>query len=265
MYDMTIADVAAQYIASLDPQERAIQQPEILRIVRWFGLDRPFSSFGGLDVEKYQAQVEAEGAQPAQRLVPFKALLTFAKSKGYLDKNLAKFVRVPRTKKKDQDARSEAVVPETVSLSAEGYAKLREELDHLVKVERVKVAQDLYNARLDKDIRENAGYDAAKQHQGLVEARIRELEAVLGHAEVTDNGAHRERAGIGSRVVVCDLARNRQHTYMLVDSREANAREAKISIASPVGKALLDRAPGEEVEVVTPGGKLRYRIERIES
>ncbi|MCL5961368.1 MAG: transcription elongation factor GreA [Chloroflexi bacterium] len=264
MSDMTIADVAAQYIASLEPEERNIQQPEILRIVRWFGADRPFSSFGGLDVEKYQAQVEAEGAQLSQRLTPLKAFLAFAREKGYLNKNLAKFVRIPRGRKA-RETKSEIIVPETVSLSAGGYARLREELDYLIKVERVKVAQDLYNARLDKDIRENAGYDAAKQHQGLVEARIRELEASLAHAEVTENGGNHERTVIGSRVVVCDVARNREYTYTLVDSREANAREAKISIASPVGKALLDRAPGEEVEIITPGGQLRYRIERIES
>ncbi len=265
MADETIADVAAQYIAGLDTEQRAIQQPEINRIIRWFGLDRPFSSFNGLDVEKYQAQVEADGAQQAQRLTPFKQFLTFAKGSGHLDKNLAKFVRIPRTRKAKDQQKSELIVPETVTLSAEGYAKLQEELEYLTKVERVKVAQDLFNARLDKDIRENAGYDAAKQHQGLVEARIRELESIMAHAEITE-GAERDhgRSVVGCRVIVRDLTRNREHTYTLVDSREANPREAKISIASPVGRALLDRTAGEEVEVTTPGGTTHYRIERIE-
>ncbi len=265
MSDETIADVAAQYISSLDPEQRAIQQPEINRIIRWFGLDRPFSSFNGLDVEKYQAQVEADGAQLALRLTPFKQFLTFAKNNGYLETNLAKFVRIPRARKAKDQQKSEIILPETVNLSAEGFAKLKDELDHLTKVERVNVAQDLYNARLDKDIRENAGYDAAKQHQGLVEARIRELEGILAHVEINAGpGGNHERSSVGCKVVVRDLGKDRELAYTLVDSREANPRERKISVASPVGKALLDRAPGEEVEVTTPGGTLRYRVERIE-
>jgi len=144
---------------------------------------------------------------------------------------------------------------------------LQKELEYLVTVKRPEIARILYEARLDKDIRENAPYDAAKHHQAEVEARIRYLERVLATARVVDprsvetNG---ERATLGARVVLRDLTTGEELVYTLVGPTEANPLEWRLSVASPVGRAILDRRPGEEVEVEAPAGRVRFRIERIE-
>jgi transcription elongation factor GreA len=267
MSGSTMGEIAAQYITSLDPDERPTSGPELNRFCWWFSTDRPFSELSALDIEDYQRKVESEGAPLDRRLSPVKSFLAFCYGEKLLNTNLAKFVRIPRKSKKTVDSRSDSrpATPEAILLSAEGLQKLRDELDYLIKSERPLVARELYDARLDKDIRENAGFDAAKQHQGLVEARIRELEAILGRAVVSEDRTDKERARLGSKVSVRDMDRGAENSYILVDSREANARQRKISIDSPVGRALLDHEVGDEIDITTPGGILRYRVEGIEA
>jgi transcription elongation factor GreA len=153
-----------------------------------------------------------------------------------------------------------------IQLTPEGHSQLKEELDRLVNVGRPQVADALLEARRDKDIRENAPYDAAKQQQGYIEARIRELENTLARSEImigSNNSAG--RIGIGSTVLLRDLTYDEQVRYTLVSSSEANPREGKLSVASPVGRALIDCSEGETIEVDAPAGKLRYLVEKVEN
>jgi transcription elongation factor GreA len=266
MAGKTMGEVVAQFIATMDQEIRHTTIPELNRFASWFGSTRPFDELNALDIEKYQDRVQTDGAPIPQRLGPVKDMLAYCQKEKLLDTNLAKFLRVPRKSGKKAESRSEsqAVTPEAIKLSAEGLQRLREELRQLITVERKIVARELHDARLDKDIRENAGFDAAKQHQGMVEARIRDLEAVLGRAEINEEINKHDTASLGSRVVVADVEKGTVISYTLVDGREANVRERKISIASPVGKALLYRSIGEEVDINTPGGVIRYRVESIE-
>jgi transcription elongation factor GreA len=129
------------------------------------------------------------------------------------------------------------------------------------------VAEELRLAMADKDFRENAPLDAARERQGLLEARIRELEATLKQAVIIADASLRSnaRVGVGSAVLLRNLKSGVELRYVLVSPSEVNPAEGKISIASPVGKALIERSAGEEVEVAAPAGKIRFRIESVEA
>jgi transcription elongation factor GreA len=258
-----------EYIASLPVEIKQIHQRELSRFVRWFGGNRNPGDITGQTLETYQQQVESTGADAGRRLEPLKSFVLFLQRKGLIEKDLSKVVKAKRAASKSKrESRGETRVSfneDVVHLTREGFDKLKAELDNLVTVVRVQVAHELAEARIDKDIRENAPYDAAKQHQALVEARIREIERALGSAQLIDAPQSNEKVTIGVTVVIRDMRFDEELRYTLVGTNEADARAGKISIASPVGKALLDKQPGEVVEVTAPAGLLHYRIERIES
>lgn len=126
------------------------------------------------------------------------------------------------------------------------------------------VREEIKRAMLDKDFRENAPLDAAKDKQGHVEARIREIEAMLKRAVVVDSALHSGRVRVGTAVVVRNLANDATKRFVIVGPTEANAADGKISSVSPVGKALLDAGIGDEVEVSAPAGVMRFKVEEIE-
>jgi transcription elongation factor GreA len=137
----------------------------------------------------------------------------------------------------------------------------------VLKEERTAVTEDIKRAMEDKDFRENAPLEAAKERQGIIESRIRELENTLATAQLLSNkpkGATL-RSTVGSKMTLKDHGSGRQIVYTLVDVREADAASGKISTSSPVGQALLDKAVGEEVTVKVPRGTQQYLIQRIQS
>ncbi len=265
---LAVAEAASRYIASLPQEVRWAEQQELNKFVWWFGSDRRLDELTGLTLEQYQAQVEDSGADQARRLGPLKSFLAFAHKQGYLTINLAKFVKPKRasaakSQPSPRVSQTQTADNDIVQLTPEGYAKMKRELEHLVTVVRPQVAHEILEARRDKDIRENAPYDAAKQHQAHVEARIRELERILGSATVIQENTS-DRVTIGCTVVLRDLEAGEEVRYTLVSPDEVNPRLGKISTASPVGKALLDKGQGDTIEVVVPAGTVRYRVERLE-
>jgi transcription elongation factor GreA len=261
----TLGEAIIAFHNTLDPEERNGALPELNRFVRWFGADQPIGTIDARVLESYQEQVALSGADQARRLEPLKTFLTYAQRQGLISSNLAKYLKLKRSATRRDAKKSEVQLgAEVTHLTAEGYDKLKEELDRLVNVERAKVAHDLWEARQDKDIRENAPYDAAKQHQALVEARIRELEHVIATASIIGSGNSGSRITVGSTVLLRDLAYDEELSYTLVGPQEANPRAGRISIVSPVGKALLDRIAGDVIEVEAPVGTVKYRVERIE-
>ena len=149
-----------------------------------------------------------------------------------------------------------------VPMTPEGHAHLREELQRLKDVERPRISRAIGEAREHGDLRENAEYHAAKKEQGFVEARIRDIEFKLSHAEVID--VSRVNAGgrvvFGATVDLYDSEEDAQITYQIVGEEEAEIREGRISIASPIARALIGRQEGEEVSVRAPGGDRLYEI-----
>ena len=144
------------------------------------------------------------------------------------------------------------------------YDKLSTELEQLKTIERAKIAKVIDTARELGDLKENAEYHAAKEKQGLMEARILELTDLIGRAQVIDPKklAH-ERVSFGSTVELIDQEDDSEVTYTLVGSQESNPDKGLISIGSPMAKALLGKEEGDEVEILLPSGKKVFDVESV--
>ena len=152
-----------------------------------------------------------------------------------------------------------------VYLSQEGFQKLSDELERLKTKERRKISKAIGEARLQGDLSENAEYDAAKEAQAHNERRVSELESQISRARIIDNeNIPKDKAYIGAIVTIEDFESDEEIIYTLVSQEEANYEEGKISITSPVGKALLGKKLNDEVAISVPAGDLRYKIIKIE-
>ena len=150
-------------------------------------------------------------------------------------------------------------------LTYEGLKKYEEELQELKVVKRREVAEKIKEAREQGDLSENAEYDAAKDEQRDIEARIEELEKILKNAEVVDEDeVDLERINIGCRVKILDVEYNDELEYKIVGSTEANSLKGKISNESPVGKALIGKKVGDVITVETQAGAFQYKVLEIQ-
>lgn len=146
-------------------------------------------------------------------------------------------------------------------LTYEGLEKLEDELENLKVVRRKEVSQKIKEAREQGDLSENAEYDAAKDEQRDIEARIEELEKILKNAEVVvEEEADLDKVSIGCSVKILDCEFDEELEYKIVGSTEANSLKGKISNESPVGKALLGKQVGDTVTVETPAGEFSYKV-----
>jgi transcription elongation factor GreA len=144
-----------------------------------------------------------------------------------------------------------------------GAERLRAELQRLKTVERREISRALADARGHGDIAENADYDAAKERQGLIEARIRDIEAKLGHAHVVDPAAIDDTGGkivFGATVDLEDLGTGAEVSYQIVGDDEAEIKAGKISVNSPIARALIGKHVGDTAEVDAPSGMRQYEI-----
>jgi transcription elongation factor GreA len=149
-----------------------------------------------------------------------------------------------------------------VPITARGAGLLRDELKRLKTVDRPRVIKAIAEARAHGDLRENAEYHAAKEQQGFIEGRIREIEGKLSHAQVID--VSRVNAGgrvvFGSTVVLLDVEGDEEISYQIVGEDEADIRQGLLSFTSPIARALIGKSEGDEVDVRTPGGERAYEI-----
>jgi transcription elongation factor GreA len=149
-------------------------------------------------------------------------------------------------------------------MTRSGYEKLKNELTLLRTDKRLEIANKLEEARAFGDLSENAEYHAAKEEQEKLEGRISRLEYKLNKAKVVDfDDIDTSHANLGTTIVIQDLDRNASFTYMLVGTEESDPKENKISVSSPVGKAIIGKAVGDEVSVRVPKGLRRLRIVEI--
>lgn len=145
-------------------------------------------------------------------------------------------------------------------MTYEGLKKLENELQDLKVNRRQEVAQKIKEAREQGDLSENAEYDAAKDEQRDIEARIEEIEKILKNAEVADDEVNKDTVNLGSKVTVYDYEFEEEIVFSLVGSTEAKSLENRISNESPLGKALMGKTAGAEVEVETPAGIMKYKV-----
>ncbi len=153
----------------------------------------------------------------------------------------------------------------SVPMTEEGHQCLQEELKQLIRVERPKVVQDIAEARSHGDLSENAEYDAAKDRQGFVEGRIKELNDKIARAQVINPAEiNSEKIVFGAKVTLFDIDTEKEVSYQIVGEDEADIKIGKISITSPVGKALIGHLVDEEVKINVPSGVRVYEVTGIE-
>ncbi len=261
MSTVSLLEAASRYIASLQGDARASAQAEVNRFVRWYGASRLTSELRGHDVSLYGEELGGATAEAKRRADRVKGFLAFLNKGGMTSANLAPHLRL---KKNTRAAVAGSQERRVVKLTREGHQTLQDE-EEVLKAQRPQVREEIRQAMMDKDFRENAPLDAAKEKRAHLEARIREIEETLKRAVIVEGMAgHGSPVGIGSTVQVTDLSSGGSLRYTIVGANEGKAAAGKISNESPIGKALLERNVGEEVEVSVPVGVLRLRIEKIE-
>lgn len=147
-----------------------------------------------------------------------------------------------------------------------GAAQLRKELDHLKFERRPKIAEAIGEARELGDLKENAEYHAAREEQGLCEARVRDIEGKLSHAQIIDvtTMANNGRVIFGSTVTILNVDTEEEVTYRIVGEDEANIRENLLSVSSPIARGLIGKSLDDEISIVTPGGTNDFEIIKVE-
>ena len=154
---------------------------------------------------------------------------------------------------------------EKFPMTAEGHAVLEAELKHCQSVERPRIVQQITEARSHGDLSENAEYHAAKEQQSLNEGRIAELEDKLARADVIDvSKLSGDTIKFGATVTLVDEDTDKKMVYQIVGEPEADAKKGKISITSPIARALIGKAKGATVEVNAPGGAKGYEIKKVD-
>jgi transcription elongation factor GreA len=154
---------------------------------------------------------------------------------------------------------------EKIPMTAAGYAVLEEELKHRQQVERPRIIQQISDARTHGDLSENSEYHAAKEQQAHNEGRIAELEDKLARADVIDvSKLSGDTVKFGATVTLVDEDTDEKRVWQIVGEPEADAKAGRISISSPLARALIGKAKGSSVEVVTPGGAKAYEVKKIE-
>ena len=259
---LSLEEAVLSFLTTLPPQGRIEKQQEVNRFAIWYGKDRPANRITALEVANYAESVAASTGDAAKKLEPVKAFLSYAKKEGIIGTSLAPHLRIRQTSQKTP---SHIKSKQRVALTAEGYTQLKAQLAALEK-ERLQIAEELRLAAEDKDFSENAPLDAAKEHRDRVDARIKELQAAINTAMVVgeEKPAEDLRVRLRSKVILRDIASGTKLTYTLLTKNESNPAENKISIDSPMGKALLSQHQGDIVKVIAPVGELSYQIERIE-
>jgi len=153
---------------------------------------------------------------------------------------------------------------DTNYVTQDTFEKMQEELHQLKAIERPAASKAIAEAREKGDLKENAEYDAAKEAQGMLEAKIKYLEGVIATARILDeSNIDFSRVSILTKVTLTNMATNKQVTYQIVSEKEASLKDGKISVTSPIGKGLLGKVVGEIAEVNVPAGILKFRVENI--
>lgn len=258
----TLGRVAAQFLLTLSSDERLKSQQEIYRFVRWYGEGRRIGELSIPEVANYAEQITSSTTEIAEKLAIVKAFLVYSHKQGLTKTNLSVHLKPKKTPLK-LNTRPVRLKHKETALTAKGRTDLEAKLAAL-KSERPRMAEELQKAAADKDFRENAPLEAARERQGQLEARIRELEATLKAAkDMEEKQATDYTITIGNSVLLRELSSGKEVKYTLVNAREANPIEGKISTASPVGQALLGRSRGEKIEVKVPAGAITYEIKDI--
>ncbi|MGD9116187.1 MAG: transcription elongation factor GreA [Dehalococcoidia bacterium] len=259
----SLGEAATIFLATLPPKEGETCQQPVYQFVRWYGAERPFADLIPREVADYAAQLSSLHTSYLANIETVRAFLAYARKQGWNKASLAAQLK-PKKAKSNLPKSTKRNLPPPSSLTREGYDKLKAEIAEL-KVRRTKATEEIRRAAADKDFRENAPLDAAREEKSYIEGRLMELEAILKTATIIDeNRKAAPKVSVGNSIVLCDDASGEELRYTIVSPREVDPASGKISSQSPIGKAVVGRAQGDTVEITAPVGKLRYRLVQIE-
>jgi transcription elongation factor GreA len=259
----TLGQAAARFLGTLSSGKREASQPEVYKFARWYGWEITLSRLEAHQVERYAEQLSVSDTDYARKLELVRGFLAYAKKVGWTPTNLATHLKTKKAKAGPAGTGGKGL-PEAVTLTQQRYDEMVAELAVLKERSRHLVG-DIQRAAADKDFRENAPLQAAREERGHVEGRIKELAESIKVATIIEEKKEPVvKTIVGDVVILEDLACGDELRYTIVDPREIDASRGKISTASPLGKALLGRKGGETVEINVPAGRLRYRIKRVE-
>jgi transcription elongation factor GreA len=149
-------------------------------------------------------------------------------------------------------------------VTKETFEKMREDLHRMKSVDRPAASRAIAEAREKGDLKENAEYDAAKEAQGMLEAKIKQLEGSIANAKIVDTSAiDTSKVTILTKVTITNMATKKTVTYQIVGEKEADLKAGKISVGSPIGKGLMGKVKGEVAEIQAPNGVLKFKVEDI--
>ncbi|MPZ98077.1 MAG: hypothetical protein GEU80_01870 [Dehalococcoidia bacterium] len=260
MADPVIASAALNhFINSLEPEKVRTDRPMVEQFVAWYGEDESLNELTASDVMRYlEEEVYGEGAADETHLEPLRAFLAYSSRMAFTEENLVPALGLTGGAR-GGDGASEELGGNAYHVTLEGLQSLERQLDEL-RARRPDIADKLRTAMADKDFRENAPLDAARDEQAHLEARIRDIEERLRHAVIIDSESKRGRANVGSKIRLLNLDHNREQEFTLVSPTEVDPGNGKISIESPVGVAVRNKLAGDELIVVAPSGQIKFKL-----
>ena len=265
---ITLSQAVRLYVNSI--KSKANQDgahKELFRFVNWYGPGRTLLGLNPPEIGAYAERMTGVGVSPqtTDHLQAVRRFLSYSRKKGLIERNLAQHVRIPKSRGRAATAPTNDA-QNVVELTAEGHSRLERQLEGL-KAERAPLAQQIRQAAADRDVRENAPLEAAREQLGHVEARIRTIEETLKSAVIIDASSLKRAPTVrlGARVVIKEVSAGREMSCTLVDRTEASPLDGRISDVSPLGKVLVGSSVGQEVEAQAPRGKVRYRILKVTS
>ena len=254
-----LGEAAEQFLAGLSPEKRTAGQQEVMRFVRWFGADETIAHLAPPQIGNYAESISQADADFSGKLAVIRTFLAWAKKMELSRTNLATHLKarqirsggVRKGRRREQEA---------VTLTKQGYEDLQAELAELIG-RRPQLIEDIRNAAADKDFKENAPLDAAKEQRGHLEGRVKEIEEILATASVVDESRSLGQVvSAGTTVVLKDESSGLEMRYTIVGPSEVDAANGRISDVSPIGSALLGKKTGDTVEVIAPSGKRLYKV-----
>lgn len=259
---ISLAAALSEYVQTLKPAQRIASESFVHKFVEHMGDELPCAALTAARVESYaESEIRDRDPHAPDRVSALKSWFHFLKKKGYIPDNYGARIRVRRTSRHRGVMASTRLQETPVEMTAEGLEARKRELEEL-QSQRPEIVRAIAAAREDKDFRENAPLQAAREQLGMADGRIKQLESDIKRAVVSDS-SRGDISVIGSIVTVTRLDTATHMEFVLVGAREANAAEMRISVDSPVGKQLLGRRIGDEVAVVIPSGTAQYRVDAI--
>ena len=261
---LTLIEALSHYVGSLRAKASQTEaQRHLVRFVQWIGPDKLLKDIQPSEIGEFGDHVLSTGVQSTTRIQSVRKFLNYLQKKDLVEQNLSQHIRVRSKKKNTKDGTR--LLGEVVEITQQGHKDLVRELAKN-KAERLPISEEIRRAAADKDVRENAPLEAAREQLGHIESRIRQLEDTLKVAKVVDGRKTRSKmATLGSTVVIKDIDTGKQSEHMIVGAMEAAPLDNKISDVSPVGKAVLNHSAGQEVRVDTPRGPVDYKIIKVKA